>query len=159
MPIVETSDFILSKAKSCAIMGIDHGNTIGIAIADPSWSIASPLVNIHNKKFTNTAAEIFKIIDERKVGGIVIGLPLNMDGSENKQCQSARQFGRNLIKIRDIDITFFDERFSSIMAEKALLEADISWDRREELVDKVAAGYILQSFIDKAIDSKMIQED
>lgn len=149
MPILEYKNFVEIKNHSKPLLGIDYGDAvIGVSICDLSWIIASPLTSIENKKFTQVADEIFKIIDDRNVIGILIGLPINMDGSENKKCQSIRQFGRNLLKIRDINIYFYDERFSTAVAQQSLDNADISWDRKQELIDKVAASFILQKFID-----------
>ena len=150
MPILELTEFSNIKRSAGRLLGIDLGEkVIGVSICDPEWKISSPLVNINNKKFTTSAEAILKIIDENKIAGLVIGLPLNMDGSENKKCQSVRQFGRNLLKIRDINICFFDERFSTVMAQENLDNSDMSWDRKQELIDKIAASYILQGFIDK----------
>lgn len=155
MPILEIKDFYELKKQSKCLMGIDYGSrVIGVSICDASWMIASPYTSIDNKKFTPVAEEIFKIIDDRNICGIVIGLPLKMDGSESDICQSIRQFGRNLIKLRDINICFFDERFSTSLAEQSLDHADISWDKKRQLVDKVAAGHILQRFIDSSGNSK-----
>lgn len=151
MPILELTDFFELKKQAKTLLALDHGESvIGVAICNPEWSIATPLANVENKKFTSSAEEILKIFDERNPSGIVIGLPLNMDGTENKKCQSVRQFGRNLTKIRDINICFFDERFSTTLAQQSLDHADISWDRKQQLIDKIAASYILQNFIDKA---------
>ncbi len=150
MPILELTDFLKLRTGGGRLLGVDCGESvIGIAVCDPDWKIASPLVNIQNKKFTSSAEEIFKIIDDKKIIGLVIGLPLSMDGGENKMCQSVRQFGRNLLKMRDINICFCDERFSTTMAQQNLDNSDISWDRKQELIDKIAASYILQGFIDK----------
>jgi len=151
MPILEFRDFISLKSQSRAILAIDCGSKVfGTAISDPFWSIAIPFQNIVHKKFTSTADEIFRIMEERNVIGLVIGLPLNMDGSEGVKCQSARQFGRNLTKINDVNITFYDERYSTIMAERSLAHSDLSWDKKQDKIDKIAAAFILEGFLDKA---------
>ncbi len=150
MPILEFKEFTELKKQSKPILGVDYGEkVIGVAVCDSRWVIASPFVGIMNKKFTSSANEIIKIMEEREAIGIVIGLPLSMDGSDNKICQSIRQFGKNITKIKDINIHFYDERFSTSLAQQSLDHADISWDRKQQLIDKVAAGYILQRFIDK----------
>ncbi len=150
MPILELTEFSVLKQNRRTLLCLDHGESvIGVAMCDANWSIPIPLANINNKKFTTSAEEIFKIFDDKKADGIVIGLPLDMNGGENKKCQSIRQFGRNLTKLRDINICFFDERFSTTLAQQALDNADISWDKKQSLIDKVAASYILQSFLDR----------
>jgi len=149
MPILELTEFTELKKQSRGLLGIDHGTkVIGIAVCDKSWIISSPLTGIRNTKFTQVAEQIFKLAEEHEVSGVVIGLPLEMDGSDNRRCQSIRQFGRNLTKIKDINIYFSDESFTTTLAESNLDNADISWDRKQELVDKIAASYILQNFID-----------
>jgi putative Holliday junction resolvase len=149
VPILEIKDFGDLKKQNKSLLGIDYGEkAIGVSICDRSWTIASPHKTIINKKFTPVANEMFQLIDERDIIGVIIGLPLSMDGTENAMCQTIRQWGRNLMKIKDINIAFFDERFSTALAEQSLNHSDLSWDRKRELVDKVAAGHILQRFID-----------
>lgn len=131
------------------LLGLDVGEkTIGLAIADATLSIATPLETIRRVKFTKDAEELFKVIDGRQVGALVIGLPLNMDGSEGPRCQSVRQLAANLLKKRDLEIAFWDERLSTMAVTRTLLEADASRKRRGEVVDKMAAGYILQGALD-----------
>jgi putative Holliday junction resolvase len=150
MPILDISEFKELKNLNKPILAIDFGKkVVGVAITDASWIIASPLENIENKKFTFVANRIFHIIEERQVSGIIIGMPFNMDGSDSKMAQSIRQFGRNLIKINDVKIFFADERFSSIMAQQTLDHSDISYDKKLDLIDKIAASHILQSFLEK----------
>lgn len=135
--------------KNQRIMGLDLGRkTIGIAISDILQTVATPLVSLRNKKFSEDAAQIIALIKEYEVGGIVIGLPVNMDGSEGKSCQSARQFGRNLQKLHDIPVHFHDERLSTAAVQRMMKEAEMTTGRRSELVDKLAASYILQGFLD-----------
>ncbi len=155
MPILEIKDFTTLKQQNKNLMGIDYGDkVIGVSISEPNWSISLPLTSIENKKFTYAANEIFKIMDDRNIIGLVIGLPLNMDGTENKKCQSIRQFGRNLLKIHDINICFYDERFSTTLAQQNLDNADISWDRKQDKIDMIASSYILQGFLDKVTANK-----
>lgn len=111
--------------------------------------VASPITVIRRKKFTLDAAELLKIVAERNLAGIVLGLPRNMDGSEGPRAQSTRAFARNLSGLTALPISFWDERLSTVAAERALLEADTSRRRRAEVIDQVAAGYILQGALDR----------
>jgi putative Holliday junction resolvase len=150
MPVLELEEFAALKNISRPLMALDLGEkVIGVAISDSNWLISSPLVNIENKKFTTSAAQLFNIINERNISGVLIGLPVAMDGGENKKTQSARQFGRNLMKLQPINIHFFDERFSTILAQQTLDNSDLSHDRKQELIDKIAASHILQNFFDR----------
>ena len=132
------------------LMGLDLGSkTIGLAVADPSGVIASPLETIKRKKFTEDAYALIKIIAARKVGGLVFGLPINMDGREGPRCQSTRQFAANFLELHEIGIAFWDERLSTSAVEKFLIgEAGMSRKRRAEVIDKMAAAYILQGALD-----------
>lgn len=133
-----------------ALMGLDLGTkTIGVAVSDTFRSVSTPLETVRRKKFTADAARLLELIKERNITGIVLGLPFNMDGSEGPRCQSTRAFARNLARLTDIPITFWDERLSTVAAERALLEADTSRKRRSEVIDHVAAGYILQGVLDR----------
>ncbi|MDB5443098.1 MAG: putative Holliday junction resolvase [Phenylobacterium sp.] len=134
-----------------ALLGLDLGEkTIGVAVSDATRSIASPLELIHKTRFTAEAERLFKLMDERRAGGIVIGLPVNMDGTEGVRCQSSRAFGRNLLRLRDLPIAFWDERMSSMAVNRMLIgEADVSRARRADLVDKAAAAWILQGALDR----------
>lgn len=131
------------------LMGLDLGEkTIGLALSDVRLTIATPLETIRRKKFTADAEALIALIAKHEVGGLVIGLPMNMDGSEGPRCQSARQFAANLLGKTDIPIAFQDERLSTAAVTRTLLEADVSRARRAELVDKMAAAYILQAALD-----------
>ncbi|MFK7938094.1 MAG: Holliday junction resolvase RuvX [Roseovarius sp.] len=133
-----------------AIMGLDLGDkTIGVAVSDSLRSVASPFETIKRKKFGLDAARLLEIVGERDVAGIILGLPRNMDGTEGPRCQSTRAFARNLEKLTDLPIGFWDERLSTVAAERALLEADASRKRRAEVIDNVAASYILQGVLDR----------
>lgn len=132
------------------LIGLDLGDkTIGVAISDTRRSVASPLQTIRRRKFTLDAAALMALVQARGVVGLVLGLPLNMDGSEGKRCQSTRAFARNLAGLTDMPIGFWDERLSTVAAERALLEADTSRRRRGEVIDHVAASFILQGFLDR----------
>ena len=133
-----------------ALIGLDFGEkTIGVAVSDLAARVASPLETIRRKKFTLDAARLAEIVRGRAIGGIVLGLPLNMDGSEGPRCQSTRAFARNLSALIDLPIAFWDERLSTVAAERALLEADTTRKRRAEVIDHVAASYILQGLLDR----------
>ena len=133
-----------------ALAGLDFGDkTIGIAISDRMGTVATPLETIRRKKFTLDAERLFEIVKSREVGGLVLGLPRNMDGSEGPRCQKTRAFARNLAKLTELPIGFWDERLSTVAAERALLEADTSRKRRAEVIDHVAASYILQGALDR----------
>lgn len=133
-----------------AVAGLDLGTvTIGVAVSDGSRRVGSPLETIRRKKFTVDAARLLEIAQARDLRGFVLGLPRNMDGSEGPRCQSTRAFARNLEKLTPLPITFWDERLSTVAAERALLEAETSRKRRGEVIDHVAAGYILQGLLDR----------
>ncbi len=131
------------------LLGFDQGSkTIGIALSDKGLKVATPLITIKRKKFRDDAAEIRSIIEEHNVGGFVIGLPLNMDGSEGPRCHSAKQFQRNMDEIFDLPCCFWDERLSTVAVTRTLLEADTSRKKRSEVIDKMAASFILQGALD-----------
>ena len=131
------------------ILGLDVGaKTIGVALSDVGRTIATPCTTIRRGKFARDAGALGALIGEHDVGALVIGLPVNMDGSEGPRCQSVRQFAANLLERIDIAVAFWDERLSTVAAERVLLEADVSRKRRAELVDKMAAAYILQGALD-----------
>ena len=133
------------------VVGLDPGEkTLGVAVSDISLTIASPLALIRRGKFTQDAEELFALMDSRGAGGIVIGLPVNMDGTEGARCQSNRALARNLLRLRDLPIAFWDERLSTAAVERMLIgEADMTRGKRAEVVDRAAAGYILQGALDR----------
>ena len=142
--------FRAALAPGTAILGLDLGEkTIGVAVSDRLWSVATPLSTIRRTKFTADAAELLSLAQGRAARGVILGLPRNMDGSEGPRCQSTRAFARNLDRLADLVIGFWDERLSTVAAEKALLEADTTRKRRKEVIDHVAAGYILQGALDR----------
>lgn len=135
---------------SGALMGLDLGTkTIGVAVSDGLRGVATPLETVKRTKFTQDAARIREIAEGRGITGIVLGLPRNMDGSEGPRSQSTRAFARNLERVLPLPIAFWDERLSTVAAERALLEADTSRARRKEVIDHVAASYILQGVLDR----------
>ncbi len=132
------------------LIGLDFGTkTIGVAVSDTLRSVASPLETIRRARFGIDAARLLALAKGRSAGGFVLGLPRNMDGSEGPRAQSTRAFARNLGGLIDLPIALWDERLSTVAAERALLEADTSRRRRAEVIDQVAAGYILQGFLDR----------
>jgi putative Holliday junction resolvase len=133
-----------------ALLGLDLGTkTIGLAISDVTRSVATPLNTHRRGKFSADATALSDLITERSVVGLVLGLPLNMDGSAGPRIQSTQAFARNLSGRIDKPIVFWDERLSTVAAERALLEADTSRRKRAEVIDSVAAGYILQGALDR----------
>lgn len=132
------------------VLGIDPGSkTFGIAVSDRTRLIASPLETIKRKKFTPDANKIFEIYDTRECSAMVIGYPVNMDGSEGPRTQSVKDFATNLMGVRDVPILFWDERLSTAAVTRTLLEADTSRAKRAESVDKLAAAYLLQGLLDR----------
>ena len=132
------------------LLGLDLGTkTIGVAISDALRYSATPLETIKRQKFTQDAERIVQLIAENSVAGIVIGLPLNMDGSEGPRAQSTRAFARNLTHKTAVPIAFWDERLSTSAVTRTLIEADVRRDRRAEVVDKLAASYILQGALER----------
>ncbi|MBT8155436.1 Holliday junction resolvase RuvX [Epibacterium ulvae] len=143
-------DFAAALPQMSALTGLDLGEkTIGVAVSDRIGAVATPLETIRRKKFGIDSARLLEIIKERDLSGILLGLPRNMDGTEGPRCQSTRAFARNLSRLTELPIGFWDERLSTVAAEKALLEADTSRRRRAEVIDHVAASYILQGALDR----------
>ena len=132
------------------IMAVDYGDArTGLAVCDRTEFLASPIGIIEEKSLAKVAEKIVYASREYEVGMIVIGLPKNMDGSEGPRCQSTRAFARNLSVLTPVPIAFWDERLSTVAAERALIEADTSRARRAEVIDHVAAGFILQGALDR----------
>lgn len=151
MAVVDLTELPALLPRYSALIGLDLGEkTIGVAVSDVTRMVASPLELIRKTKFTAEANRLFALIDEREVGAIVIGLPVNMDGTEGTRCQSNRAFARNLLRLRDIPIAFWDERMSTMAVNRVLVEeADVTRARRAQLVDKMAAAWILQGALDR----------
>ena len=152
MTPLSLQDLPARLSKGERLLGLDVGaKTIGLAISDSRLTIASPLETIRRGKFAKDAAALKALCEQRKVGALVIGLPVNMDGSEGPRCQSTRDFARNLSEIGGLalPLAFWDERLSTSAVERFLVEeADMTRKRRGEVVDKMAAGYILQGALD-----------
>jgi putative holliday junction resolvase len=131
------------------LAGLDLGSkTIGIAVSDINWMIATPAFTIERTKFTTDAEALMAFVHKRGIGGLVIGLPLNMNGTEGPMVQSVRAFVRNLARFSPPPIGYWDERMSTAAVTRTLLEADTSRRRRDQVVDKMAAAYILQGALD-----------
>lgn len=151
MPILALSALVPALPRHARLLGLDLGTkTIGLALSDVSCTIATPFDTIRRTKFTRDAEALLAIVDRHEVGGLVLGLPVEMDGTEGSRCQSARAFAGNLLRLRDLPIVFWDERLSTAAVTRTLLEADASRKRRAEVVDKLAAAYILQGALDGA---------
>lgn len=148
----DLADFARALPGRARLLGLDLGDkTIGLAISDRDRGLASPLETLARGKFSRDAAALTMLCDEREIGGLILGLPINMDGSEGPRCQSTRQFARNLEKEAGFEqpIAFWDERLSTAAVERLLVEeADMSRARRAQVVDKMAAAYILQGALD-----------
>lgn len=136
--------------RHAALFGLDVGTkTIGVAVSDLTRTIATSLKTIRRSKFAVDAAELLALAADRQAGGFIIGLPVNFNGTEGPRAQSSRAFARNLGKLTSLPIALWDERLSTAAAERALLEADTSRKRRAEVIDSVAAAYILQGVLDR----------
>ena len=142
--------FLTALPVSGALAGLDFGDrTIGIALSDLRRQVATPLSTLRRVKFTEDAGALLTLVSARGIAGLILGLPRNMDGSEGPRAQATRAFARNLSRLTPLPIGFWDERLSTVAAERALLEADTSRKRRSEVIDHVAAGYILQGALDR----------
>lgn len=133
-----------------ALLGVDPGTkTFGLAISDRTRLIATPLLTIKRTKFTENAQELLRLYEQNEATALVVGLPVNMDGSAGPRVQSVKDFTANLLKIRDLPIFFWDERLSTMAVTRGMLEADMSRKKRAANVDKLAASYILQGVLDR----------
>ena len=146
----DLSELKTALAPGQRLLGLDLGEkTIGLALTDTLRTVATPLKTLKRGKFAADAAVLGALLLEHGVGGLIVGLPLNMDGSEGPSAQSARAFARNFAKVSDCPIAFMDERLSTAAVTRTLIDADASRRRRSEVVDKMAAAYILQSALDR----------
>ena len=151
MPVFDLADLPAACPPDTPWIGLDLGeNTIGVAVSDTSRMIASPLQLIRKTKFTQDAEQLIKLMNGRNVSALIIGLPLNMDGSEGPRAQSCRAFARNLERIRPVNVAFQDERLSTTAVERFLIdELDLTRKRRADVVDRTAAAWILQGALDR----------
>lgn len=151
MAVLDLTDLPAATAPYTPLVGLDLGEkTIGVAVSDGTRTVASPLQLIRKTKFTDDANALFALMESRGATGIVIGLPVNMDGTEGPRCQSSRAFARNILRLRDIPIAFWDERLSSAAVNRMLIdEHDVNRKQRGEVVDKLAATWILQGALER----------
>ena len=148
--ICDILHFKSALAPNLRLLGLDLGEkTIGLALSDTMLTIATPTETLKRGKFSVDAARLDEIIARQNVGGLVVGLPLNMDGSDGPSAQSARAFARNFAARSPLPILMWDERLSTAAVTRTLIDADASRKRRAEVVDKMAAGYILQGALDR----------
>lgn len=146
----ELTAFIEALSPRARLMGVDLGTkTIGLALSDVERRIATPLETVKRVKFTPDAQQVKALAERHEVGGLVFGLPLNMDGTEGPRSQATRAFARNLKPILPLPILFWDERMSTMVVTRTLLDADASRAKRADAVDKMAAAYILQGALDR----------
>lgn len=154
MPILNLTDLASACPPGTPWLGLDLGEkTIGVAVSDTSRMIASPLELIRRSKFTQDAEAVQRLMDGRSVSGLVVGLPVNMDGTEGPRAQSCRAFARNLERLRPVNVAFWDERLSTSAVDRFLIdELDLSRKRRADVVDRTAAAWILQGALDRVRD-------
>ncbi len=150
MPVLALMDAASLLPARGALIGLDLGSkTIGVAVSDPDRRLAAPVETIVRKRFNLDAERLFALAGERRAAGFVLGLPVNMDGSEGPRAQSTRAFARNLAKLTELPIALWDERLSTAAVERALLAANASRARRKAVIDQHAAAYILQGALDR----------
>lgn len=149
MPVIAVEN-LRSVAPHGPLLGLDLGaRTIGLAISDPTRTVATPFETIARTKFTADAKQLADLAEREQIAGLVLGLPINLDGSEGPRVQSTRAFARNLERLLPLPLVFWDERLSTAAAERMLIAADASRKRRAAVIDKVAAAYILQGALDR----------
>jgi putative holliday junction resolvase len=149
MLIDSSAEFAHKLPPHTRLLGLDVGDTtIGLSLSDVMRSIASPLLTIDRKKFSKDIEILKQVITDHKICGLVIGYPLNMDGSHGPRTQSTRAFVSNISKHIDLPMLMWDERLTTMAVERAMLEGDLSRQKRAQLVDKLAASYMLQGFLD-----------
>ena len=147
VPLIEAARYFPSRG---ALIGLDLGTkTIGVAVSDPDRRLATGVETVRRKAFKTDAARLLAIATERRAVGFVLGLPINMDGSEGPRAQSTRAFARNLARLTDLAIALWDERLSTSAVERELIAMDVSRARRAEIVDEHAAIFILQGALDR----------
>jgi putative Holliday junction resolvase len=147
------SEFIALIPKHSCLLGLDYGTkAIGVAVSDPNLQIASPIGTINRTQFPADAAALQALMRDRTIGGIIMGLPKNLEGGSSAMAQAARAFMRNLVQEKiigpELPLLFWDERFSTAAVQRMLIEGDMTRKRREEVIDKMAAAYILQGALD-----------
>ena len=149
MPIFKSDEFLFNILPKKRLLGIDPGTkTLGIAVSDSNLMVASPITTIKRKKINIDIRELLILVEEYTIAGIVIGWPLNMDGSIGPRCDSVRDFVKSLLNIKDLPVLLQDERMSTIAIEKPMIKADLSRKKRSSRTDQLAACWILQSALD-----------
>jgi putative Holliday junction resolvase len=149
-PLVGIEDLPKLLAPEARLLGLDVGTkTVGLALSDVTRSVATPYSTLRRTKFTKDAKAILEVVEKNQVGALVIGLPLNLDGSEGPRAQSTRAFARNLVARIELPSVFWDERLSTAAVERHLIEANARRKRRAEVIDRMAAAYILQGALDR----------
>lgn len=150
MPLVGIEDLKEALPQGVTVAGLDLGTkTIGLAISDRGLSFATPRSVVARSKFSKDAEHLLNVFAHENVGAVVLGLPINMDGSEGPRAQATRAFARNFLKVQDLPIVLWDERLSTVAAERALIEMDVSRRKRAERIDSAAAAFILQGALDR----------
>ena len=150
MPLCNPTDLATLLKPGERLLGLDVGTkTIGMALSDTTRMVATPLDTIRRRRFRDDVQRLVAEIDRHGVGGVVVGLPISLDGSEGPRAQGVRQFARNLLAQRDLPVAFWDERLSTAAVEREMIAADLTRKRRAEIIDKVAAAYILQGLLDR----------
>jgi putative Holliday junction resolvase len=150
MPVLALTEAAALLPVRGALIGLDLGTkTIGVAASDPDRRLAAPVETILRTRFRDDAEQLFKLAGERRAVGFVLGLPINMDGSEGPRAQATRAFARNLAKLTELPIALWDERLSTAAVERALIDADVSRSKRKAVIDQHAAAYILQGALDR----------
>ncbi len=150
MPVLALIEAAAVLPPRGALIGLDLGTkTIGVAASDPDRRLATPVETVSRKRFTLDAERLLTLARERRAVGFVLGLPINMDGSEGPRAQATRAFARNLAKLTELPIALWDERLSTAAVERALIEADVSREKRKAVIDQHAAAYILQGALDR----------
>jgi putative holliday junction resolvase len=150
MPVLSLADTVAVLPPRGALIGLDLGSkTIGVAASDPDRRIAAPVETISRQRFNLDAQRILELAGERRAAGFVLGLPINMDGSEGPRAQATRAFARNLARVTELPIALWDERLSTAAVERALIAADASRAKRKNVIDQHAAAYILQGALDR----------
>jgi putative Holliday junction resolvase len=150
MPVLPLADAAPLFPERGALIGLDLGTkTIGVAASDPDRRLATPVETVARKRFTEDAERLFTLAGERRAVGFVLGLPINMDGTEGPRAQATRAFARNLMALTDLPIALWDERLSTAAVERTLIDADVSRAKRKAVIDQHAAAYILQGALDR----------
>lgn len=150
LPVVAVEDLPRQMTRGQTLAGLDLGDkTIGVAVSDAGFTLANPRPVIIRKKFSLDAAILLELLEKENVGAVVIGLPVNMNGSEGPRAQASRAFVRNITRLSDLPFAFWDERLSTVAAERALIEMDVSRKKRAGRIDSAAAAFILQGVLDR----------